>query len=83
MIVHPLDGLLAFMGALGFLGALVATPICAAFEWSSNDLEKRYNPQHKSHYPVTFIALCITAALLLLTLILGFVNMALPAIHVQ
>ena len=81
MMVHPLDGIFAFIGALGFLGALVATPIVAAFEWSENDSAKYYDKQHKAEYPKTLFVLLVTLVLLVLTLILGFINMALPAIN--
>jgi len=77
---QPLDGILAFLGALGFLGALVAIPMSAAFEWSSNAGEKIWNPQHESTYPVTVFVLFVTVALLVLVVILAFVNQALPPI---
>ncbi len=78
--VHFFDGILAFLGALGFLGALVASPLCAAFEWSHNATEKIWNPRHESAYPVTLCVMLVSLALLIVVIILAFVNMAIPPI---
>ncbi len=77
-MTHPLDGLLAFLGALAFIGAIMGIPICFAFEWSMNETDKYFDKSHKSEYPITATVIIITAVLLIIVIALAFINQALP-----
>jgi len=78
-MTHPLDGLLAFLGALAFIGAIIGIPICMAFEWSMNATDKSFDRiAHKSKYPITATVTVITAGLFIIVIALAFINQALP-----
>ncbi len=77
-MTHPLDGLLAFLGALAFIGAIIGIPISMAFEWSMNDTDKYFDKNHKSEYPITATVSIITTVLFVIVIALAFVNQALP-----
>ena len=77
-MTHPLDGLLAFLGALAFIGAIIGIPICMAFEWSMNATDTSFDKNHKSTYPVTATVIIITAVLFIIVIVLAFINQALP-----
>ncbi len=78
-MTHPLDGLLAFLGALAFIGAIIGIPISMAFEWSMNVTDKSFDKiAHKSTYPITATVSIITAVLFVIVIALAFINQALP-----
>lgn len=71
---HPLDELCAFLGAVGFLLAFFGLTIGIG-QWIMEG--ERYKATNT--YPALLYVALVGAGILLLVIILGFVNMALPA----